>query len=42
MEPRRCWQRQENMETSGFVMAAPWTPIAGVGPERSRPAGCRS
>jgi hypothetical protein len=22
VEPRRCWQRQEDMETSGFVMAS--------------------
>ena len=22
MEPRRCWQRQEDMEASGFVMAS--------------------
>jgi hypothetical protein len=22
VEPRRCWQRQEDMETSGFVMTS--------------------
>jgi hypothetical protein len=33
---RRCRQRQEVLETSGFAwLAAPWTPVAGVGPELS-------
>ena len=44
MEPRRCWQRQEDMlRRRGLSWrVAPWTPIAGVGAERSRPAGCWS
>jgi hypothetical protein len=34
---KRTWRRR------GLSWrAAPWTPIAGVGAERSRPAGCRS